>query len=77
MSSFFRLNSADFIKGLVVAVLGAVLASAQQMLTGHGLEFAAWDWSLIFDVAVTAGGSYLSKNLFTTADGRFLGAVKL
>jgi hypothetical protein len=77
MSSFLKLDRSDLWKGLVVAVLGAVLGALQQGLTAHGLDLAAYDWSLVIDIAVSAAGAYLSKNLFSTADGHFLGMVKL
>jgi hypothetical protein len=75
MSSFFSLNRTDVWKGLVVAVLGAVLAALQQALTGHGLEFAAYDWASILNIAVSAGFAYLAKNLLSTQDGKFAGLI--
>jgi hypothetical protein len=75
MSSFFSLNRADLLKGLVVAVLVALLGAVQQALTGHGLDVTSFDWAGILDVSWKAGLAYLGKNLFTTSDGKFAGII--
>lgn len=74
-SLFLRLNSNDVVKGLIVAVMVAVLGAIQQALSTHNLDVGSYDWSSIFHVAVTAGMGYLGKNFFTTTDGKFLGKV--
>ena len=78
MSNFLKLNLKDVSKGLVVAVLVAVIGAIQQALEGHGLDFGAYDWSLVFDVAWKAASAYLVKNLLTDSDGTInLGVVKV
>lgn len=72
-SNLFRLDIRDFSKGLVVAVLVVVLGSIQQALGEHGLDFAAFDWSGIFEVAVTAAVAYLSKNFLSDNNDKVLG----
>lgn len=74
-SSFFKLNLQDLGKGLVVAVLGVVLGALQQLITAHGFDFASYDWSMVINLAVTAGMAYIAKNLFSDTEGKFLGRV--
>jgi hypothetical protein len=45
----------------------------KEALFGHGLDVLAYDWPLIGNVVWLATASYLSKNLFSTQDGRFAG----
>jgi len=73
MSSFFSLNRVDLWKGLVVAVLVALLGAVQQGLTGHGLDVATYDWAGILNVVWMAAAAYLSKNLLTTSEGKVAG----
>lgn len=61
-SSFFNLNLQDFLKGLVVAVGGAVMAVILPSLQAGNLTF---DWTTIWHTAVASGLAYLSKNLLT------------
>ena len=68
-SDFLRLGKSDFVKGLVVAVISAVLTAVTQML-GTGI-----DWAEIGHIALIAGIGYLSKNLLTDADGKFAGVL--
>ena len=68
-SAFLKLNSNDFIRGLVVSVLAAVLTGIQQMLT------SGFDWTQLWHIALVSGLSYLSKNLLTDSDGKVLGAI--
>lgn len=73
-SGFFKLNLQDLAKGLVVAVIAVVLGALQQMVTAHGFDFASYDWQSIINLAITAGGAYLGKNLFSS-DGKVLGRI--
>jgi hypothetical protein len=75
MSTLFKLNGADLAKGVVVAALTAFLTAIVQALAGHGLDVASYDWAFIAKVTVMATGGYLSKNLFTTEDGKVLGFI--
>ena len=74
-STLMKLNTNDFIRGLVVAVLAVVLGSLQQALTEHGIDVASYDWSSILNLAITAAVAYLSKNLLSDEQGKVLGAV--
>lgn len=75
MSSFFSLGRSDIVKGLIVAVLVALLGAVQQALIGHGFDVGAYDWATILDVSWKAGLAYIGKNLLTTSDGKFMGAI--
>ncbi len=63
-SSLFSLDFADFVKGLVVATGGAVLAACEAMLQSDPFNL---NWKKIGSVALAAGLSYLIKNFFTPA----------
>lgn len=74
-SEFFKLNKGDFIRGLVVVVISAIITVLQQMLTAHGLDVQSYDWKLILDVALSSGGAYLMKNLLSTDTGKVFGKI--
>jgi hypothetical protein len=61
-SSFLNLNIQDFLKGLVVAVGGGVVAIIAPSIQDGSLTF---NWTTIWHTAVAAGISYLGKNLFS------------
>ena len=69
MSGFLSLNTKDFIKGLIVAVVSALIAGVLQLLQAGPFTF---DWATFQPIvltAVSAGLAYLSKNLFTNSGG--------
>lgn len=77
LSELWRLNLNDWTKGLIVAVLAAILQPIITVLQGGGLVF---DWQAILTVGLTAGLAYVLKNLSTNSDGEFVpvaGAKKL
>lgn len=74
-SGFLKLNLQDLAKGLFIAVLGVVLGAIQQGLTAHGIDFASYDWQSVFNIALSAAGLYLSKNLLSNSDGKALGRI--
>ena len=74
-SLFLRLNVRDLGKGLVVAVLVVLFGAMQDGMTVHGLEFVAYDWAGILDVAWKAAAAYLSKNLLSDEEGKVLGKI--
>jgi hypothetical protein len=69
MSKFFSLNSSDFIKGLVVAVLSAVITLLYSTIQTGTLTI---DWKQIGIVALTSALAYITKNLVTNSDGTLL-----
>ena len=71
MSGFFKLNGADFLRGLIVAVITAVLTIIVEALGRGGFE--AVDWSVVGTTAALAAGGYLLKNLGTNTQGEVVG----
>lgn len=69
-SKLFTLNYSDVAKGLVVAILVALLGAIQNALNGHGLDVATYDWGNILDVAWKAGVAYLGKNYLSDPEGK-------
>ena len=69
-SQLFKLNVRDFAKGLLIAVLTAVFASAAQLLQVSDLNL---DWWQLLSVAIAAGVAYISKNFLSDESGRVLG----
>jgi Na+-translocating ferredoxin:NAD+ oxidoreductase RnfE subunit len=74
-SKFLRLNLKDFGKGLIVAVLIVVLGALQEALGAHGLDFGAYNWVGILDVAWQAAAAYLVKNALSDEEGKVLGRI--
>ena len=70
-SSIFTLNSADFIKGLIVAVLSTVITVVYQTVETGSLTF---DWKSIGTMALTTALAYIMKNLFTNSTGKLFAA---
>jgi hypothetical protein len=68
-STIFTLNSSDFIKGLIMAVLSTVITVVYQTVEAGSLTF---DWKAIGTMALTTALAYIMKNLFTNSAGGFL-----
>jgi hypothetical protein len=68
-SSLFTLNKADFIKGLVIAVLTGVITAAYSTVQNGSLQF---DWKAITISALSAAFAYITKNLLTNSNDEFL-----
>ena len=66
MSEFLKLNSNDFWKGLIVAMISAALTALLATMEAGGLPTGA-QLKTIGIVALTSGVAYLTKNLFTPA----------
>lgn len=75
LSQLFSLNTSDVTKGIALAVITAILGALQQMLTAHGFDFASYNWSLILQLALTAGVGYLTKNFLSDSQGKVLGRI--
>jgi hypothetical protein len=67
MSTFLNLNSSDFLKGLIMAVLSSVITVVYQTVEAGSLTF---DWKAIGTIALTSGLAYIMKNLFTNSTGK-------
>jgi hypothetical protein len=66
-STFLNLNSSDFIKGLIMAVLSTVITVVYQTVEAGSLTF---DWKAIGTMALTSALAYIMKNLFTNSTGK-------
>ncbi len=74
-SGFLKLNASDLLKGLLVAVLTALLTGLYQLVQAN----SELNWITMKPVvlaAVGAGLSYLIKNLFTNSEGTVLKTEK-
>ncbi len=70
-AGLFKLAGNDFFKGAVVAVIGAIGTALLAVLNTGALPTGA-DLKQILIVGVTAGVSYLVKNLLTNSQGKML-----
>jgi branched-subunit amino acid transport protein len=68
-SLFLSLNKKDFLKGLVVAVLTAVITVIYTTIESGTLTF---DWKAIAMAALSAALAYITKNLLTNSEDKFL-----
>jgi hypothetical protein len=68
-STIFTLNTNDFLKGLIMAVLSSVITIVYQTVEMGSLVF---DWKAIGTMALTSGLGYIIKNLLTNSTGQFL-----
>lgn len=69
MSGFFKLNLADFLRGLIVAALSAGVTFLQQLLAAS----SEIHWKTVGGVALAAAVAYLVKNLASDSKGAVLG----
>lgn len=65
----FSLNFNDLVKGLFVAVIGAVIGLITATIEAGSLDF---DWALIGRTALLATLAYLTKNLLTNSKDEIL-----
>jgi hypothetical protein len=68
-AKLWSLCTSDFIKGLVLTVLTAVLTIIYDSVQQGSLNF---NWRMIATTAITAGAAYLLKNLATGTGGKLL-----
>jgi hypothetical protein len=68
----------DFLKGVIVAVLSAIVVAIGAVVLSGNFDAFTTDWLTVGQNAANAGivalVGYLLKNLFTTNDGKILGA---
>lgn len=69
-SLFLKLNLSDFQKGLITAVIAAVISFLYTFINAGGDIFMI-DWMEVLKFALGAGIAYLSKNLLSNSDGKF------
>jgi hypothetical protein len=72
-SEFLKLNAADFIKGLILTLITALVTGLYELIqSGWALTF---DWVTFKPIVMTAAAaalSYLIKNFFTNSTGEVL-----
>lgn len=68
-SSLFTLNSKDWIKGLVIAVLTAVITVVYSTIQAGTLML---DWKAISIAGISAALAYITKNLLTNSQDQLL-----
>lgn len=61
-AGLFKLNYQDWIRGLYMAMMGAVLGIVEPIIVSGSFEF---DWVLIGKTALNVGGLYIVKQLLT------------
>lgn len=69
MSSYMSLNSVDYIKGLIMAVLTAVITVIYTSIQAGSIVF---DWKVIAMSALSAALAYITKNLLTNSQNKML-----
>jgi hypothetical protein len=72
-SKFLRLNRHDFIKGIIVTVICALLTGFYELIATGGVINRETVKPVII-AAVGAGISYISKNLLSNSKGDFMKA---
>jgi hypothetical protein len=71
MSNFLSLNLKDFGKGLLLAVLTAVLGLVYTLLKDKGFDLTGADLQEILKVALIAFLGYITKNFLSNNEGQF------
>jgi hypothetical protein len=78
-SRFFNLNWGDFGRGVIVAVLTGFALPVLAVLQTPEFSFATANWNAILTIAINGGlaafAGYITKNLFTAENGKFMGKV--
>jgi hypothetical protein len=74
-STFLKLNSGDFKRGLFVAVATPIIAALADALNIPGFDFVAYDWKALAMLGVTAGLGYIVKNLLSDGNGKVFGKI--
>jgi len=68
-SKLWSVNTKDWTKGLIIAVISTPLTIIMESLNAGSLTL---DWKKVGIVALTAGIAYLVKNFATGSSGRML-----
>jgi len=75
MSKIWKLGQNDFVKGLVLAVIVAILTTLLQLINKNGLAITVAEWQLVATAAITSGLGYLLKNLATDENNKLGGKL--
>nr|AKH47800.1 hypothetical protein [uncultured marine virus] len=74
-SQMFKINWRDVGKGLITAILAAVLTYVLQLINAPGFSFAGINWADILRIAFASGVGYILKNFLTDSQGNFGGIL--
>lgn len=78
-SSLFKLGAKDFLKGLVMAVIGGVLLPIVVMIQTPGFTLANLQIAQLISIAETGAVvglvSYLAKNFVSDSEGKIFGRI--
>lgn len=74
-SQLFKIDWKDVVKGIVLAMLTAVVAWIVQALGTPGFSLSQVDWNEIGKIALTSGLGYILKNYLSDDNGRVLGQI--
>lgn len=76
-SALYKICSNDVVKGLVTAILAAVIMTVWSVVSQNGFDAFATDWSevakSVINVSIVSFFAYIIKNLLTDENGRVLG----
>lgn len=76
-SALYKICSNDVVKGLVTAILAAVIMTIWSVVSQNGFDAFATDWAevtkSVINVSIVSFFAYIIKNLLTDENGRVLG----
>jgi hypothetical protein len=79
MNGLFQIGWQDFVKGLVVAVITAVIVALGGIVMTAGFDAFKTDWLVVgqnmVNFSIVSLVSYLLKNLLTTNQGNVAGVI--
>ena len=75
MSTLFRLDWRDLVKGLFVTIMSAFLTTLAALIQNQGFTLSHDNAAFIMASGVTAGISYLVKQLATDEQGKLGGKI--
>jgi len=75
MSKLWKLDGNDFTKGLIVAVVVAVLTLLLKILQANGIHLTLADLELILTSGIISGIGYLLKNIGTDSADKIMGGT--
>jgi uncharacterized membrane protein len=70
-SKFLRLNTHDFVKGLIVVIFCTFITGFYQLIANRGVINCITIKPVVI-AAIGSGVSYLTKNLLTNSKGQFM-----
>ena len=71
VSKFLSLNSKDFIKGIIMTALAAIVSALIAVLNNTGFDGIHWQKDVLIPTVI-ALLTYLSKNFLTNSNDKFL-----